>query len=312
MAYRYPQDVKRPCIVGFGIACLDYLYLAPKAQPGGFAPILDYKVEGGGLTGTALVAASRLGAETIMLGRIGDDDTGEQIVKGLQAEGVDTSNLIRVPGAASYFSIVHVDAETAERTIYGREEKNIDCPTDLIPLDVISQGDILVLDPHWPEGALTVARKARELGIPIVLDSSLKPSHMAVVAASDYAVVSRRAALKFAGTEDCLEAARKLRSFGPHTVVITCGSEGSYYADENEEGYVPAFEVRAVDTTGAGDVFHGAFAFAAAQGWNLRDVIIFASAVAAIKCTKLGGRAGIPDLDQTLLFLKEHGVQLPL
>ncbi len=303
--------MREPCIVGFGIACLDYLFVAPKATPGGFAPILDYKVEGGGLTGTALVAASRLGARAIMLGRIGSDDIGEQIVKGLEAEGVDTSHLIRLPGATSYFSVVHVDAETAERTIYGREEQNMECSTDLIPLEVISKAEVLVLDPHWPEGALVVARKARELGVPIVLDSSLKPSHMDVVSESDYAIVSRSAAIKFAGTEDCIQAAQMLRSLGPKTAVITCGSEGVYYVSDNVEGYVPAFELKAVDTTGAGDVFHGAFAFAIAQEWDLREVIIFASAVAAIKCTELGGRAGIPSLEETLRFLQEHDVLLP-
>lgn len=303
--------MKKPYIVGFGIACLDYIFVAPKAQAGGFAPILECKVEGGGLTGTALVAASRLGARTVMLGRIGDDKIGAKIVRGLEAEGVDTSSLIRVAGAKSYFSIVHVDADTAERTIYGRQEEGIDCPVELINLDVLSGVDVLVMDPHWPEGARVVAQKARELEIPIVMDSSLKPQVVDIVAMSDYPIVSRNAAFKFAGTNDCPAAAQRLRDLGPRAAIITCGSEGTYYASENEEGYVPAFKVKAVDTTGAGDVFHGAFAFGLAQGWSLRDIVTFASAVAAIKCTKVGGRAGIPTLDQTLLFIHEQGKQLP-
>lgn len=294
---------------------MDYIFVAPRAEPGGFAPILNYKVEGGGLTATALVAASRLGAQTVMLGRIGDDEIGDQIVQSLQVEGVDTSHIIRVTGAKSYFSIVHVDAETAERTIYGRREENIDCPTELIPLDVISRADALVMDPHWIDGALVVARKARELGIPIVLDSDLKPQLIdqivEIVKMSDYPIISRNAAFRFAGTTDCSVAARKIHALGPKTVIITCGSDGTYFSDEHEDGFVPAFAVEAVDTTGAGDVFHGAFAFALTQKWSLKQAIVFASAVAAIKCTHIGGRSGIPTLEQTLQFLRERGIYLP-
>ncbi|MGQ9454560.1 MAG: carbohydrate kinase family protein [Armatimonadota bacterium] len=307
--------MKKSLIIGFGIACMDYIFIAPRAEPGGFAPILNYKVEGGGLTATALVAASRLGAQTVMLGRIGDDEIGDQIVQSLQTEGVDTSHLIRVKGAKSYFSIVHVDAETAERTIYGRREENIDCSTELIPLDILSGADVLVLDPHWIDGARTVAQKARELGIPIVLDSNLKPQLIdqiiEIVKMTDYPIISRNAAFRFADTNECSVAAHKIRALGPKTVIITCGSDGTYFSEEHKDGVVPAFPVETVDTTGAGDVFHGAFAFALTQKWSLKQAIIFASAVAAIKCTHIGGRSGIPTLEHTLQFLRKQGIYLP-
>ena len=262
------------------------------------------------MTGTALVAASRLGAKTRILGRIGDDDVGDQIVEGLEAEKVDTSGLIRVPGGKSYFSIIHVDADTAERTIYGRADKDIECSTDLIPLGALEGADVLLLDTHWPEGARVVAGRAKELGIPIVLDTFIQPWVLDILAMCDYPVIPRKSALKFAGTQDESEAVQKIRSLGPKAAVITCGSEGAYYADGNEEGFVGAFRVEPVDTTGAGDVFHGAFAFGLTQGWDLLDVVTFASAVSAIKCTKVGGRAGIPTFEQTMGFLEERGITL--
>ncbi|MCX8053819.1 MAG: PfkB family carbohydrate kinase [Armatimonadetes bacterium] len=301
------KELKQAYIVGFGIACIDYIFVAPQAKPGGFELIEDYKVEGGGLTGTAIVAASRLGAQTKLLGRIGDDDVGDQIVEGLKREGVDTSLLIRVPGAKSYFSIIHVDADTAERTIYGRKEVNIDCSTNLIPLNALEGADAVLLDPHWPEGARAVAKRAIDLGIPIVLDMIIRPEVIDILAMSDYPIITRKSALNFAGTNDYSAAIAAIRSLGPKAAVITCGDEGAYYADENEEGHVEAFKVNAVDTTGAGDVFHGAFAFGLTQGWKVRDVVTFASAVAAIKCTKVGGRSGIPTFDQTIEFMQEHG-----
>ena len=280
-------------------------------EPGGFAPIVEYKVEGGGLTGTAVVAASRLGARTKMLGRIGDDDVGDRIAEGLEAEGVDTSGLIRVEGGKSYFSIIHVDADTAERTIYGRADTDIECSTDLIPLEALEGADALLLDPHWPEGTRVVAKRARELGIPIVLDIFIRPEVLDILAMCDYPVIPRKSALKFAGTQDYSQALAKIRSLGPRAAVITCGPDGAYYADETSEGHVEAFPVEAVDTTGAGDVFHGAVAFGLTQGWDLREVVTFASAVSAIKCTKVGGRTGIPTFEQTVAFLAERGVSLP-
>ncbi len=305
------ETLKQPYIVGFGIAVVDYIFVAPTPEAGGFAPIIDYKVEGGGLTGTSLVAAARLGARTKMLGRIGDDDVGDLIVDGLEQEGVDTSDLIRVPGGKSYFSIIHVDADTAERTIYGRADADIDCSTGLISLEVLQGADALLLDPHWPEGARVVARRARDLGIPIVLDSSIKPGTQDIVAMCDYPVIPRKSAVRFAETEDCAEAARRIRSLGPKAVVVTCGPEGAYYASADDEGYVEAFRIEPVDTTGAGDVVHGAFAFGLTCGWGLRDVVTFASAVAAIKCTRVGGRAGIPTFEQTAEFLRGRGRSLP-
>ena len=286
-------------------------------EPGGFSPILDYKVEGGGLTGTSIVAAARLGARAKMLGRIGDDDVGEQIVHGLEAEKVNTFDLIRVPGGKSYFSIVHVDADTAERTIYGRVESGIECSTDLIPLDALEGADAALLDHHWADGSRVVAKRANELGIPIVLDMTLKPETIDLLAMCDYPVIPRKSALKFAQTDDYSVALAKIRSLGPRAAIITAGTDGAFYADESGEGHVDAFPVEAVDTTGAGDVFHGAFAFALRQaqddaGWGLKDVITFASAVSAIKCMKIGGRAGIPTFEQVMGFLDERGVVLPL
>ena len=204
-----------------------------------------------------------------------------------------------------------MDADTAERTIYGRADTDLDCPTDLIRLDTLEGADALLLDAHWPEGARVVAKRARELGVPIVLDMSIRPEVLDVLAVCDYPVIPRKSALEFAGTQSYSEALTKIRSLGPKAAVITCGSEGAYYADEAGEGFVEAFRVEPVDTTGAGDVFHGAFAFALAQGWGLRDIVTFASAVSAIKCTKVGGRTGIPTLGQTMGFLRERGVSLP-
>lgn len=292
-----------PYIVGFGVACIDYIVVAPTVEPGEHTHVRDFIVQGGGLTGTALVAAARLGAHAKILGRIGDDDIGDQIVEGLNAEGVDASDLIRVPRGESLLSVVLVDPQTAERTIYCKPDRNIECSTDLINLDSIEKADVILLDAHWADGARIVARRAKEVGVPIVCDISPNSQTLDIVAMCDYPVVARKAAIAFAGTEDYRLALDRLLSLGAKAAVITCGSDGAYYASSSTWGHVPAFEVEAVDTTGAGDVFHGAFAFGIAKGWDIKDTVRFASAVAAIKCTKLGGRTGIPTFEEAQAFI---------
>jgi ribokinase len=96
-------------------------------------------------------------------------------------------------------------------------------------------------------------------------------------------------------------------SLGPQIVVQTEGKDGSYTLTAEERFHTPAFDIRVVDTTGAGDVFHGAYLVGLLHGWNLQDVAIFATAVSAIKCTHLGGRKGIPTFEQTLTFLQQQG-----
>ncbi len=291
-----------------GIACVDYICVADLVEPGGRSPILDYVVQGGGLTGTAMVACARLGASAKMLGRIGDDKVGEQIAQGLESEGVDISDLLRVRGGKSFFSMILVDPHTAERTIYFRPDIDIECSTDLIRLGALDGAGALVLDPHWPEGAKVVADRARELGIPIVLDVNPRDDILDVLAMADYPIISRDAAFALAGERDYSSALAAMRTSGCKAAIITAGAEGVYFADASGEDHVAGFSVDAVDTTGAGDVFHGAFAFALTQGWGVRDAVTFASAVSGIKCTKLGGRAGIPTYDQTMAFLSGHGV----
>lgn len=298
---------QRSCIVGFGIACMDYIVVAPHTPPGGRSDATDFCIQGGGLTGTSIVAAARLGATTKLLGRLGADESGDQVVRDLREEGVDVDDLIQVPGAQSLVSVVIVDSETAERTIYSRLDVDIDCPADLINLQPVREADAVVLDPHWKEGAMLVVQTARAAGVPTVCDVNNPVRHKDLLALCDYPIISRHAALRLVDTGDIGDALRAIRALGCRGAVITCGEDGAYYSGENGDGHVPAFEVDAVDTTGAGDVFHGAFAFALTRGCGLRDCVTLASAVSAIKCTRIGGRAGIPSYDQTLHFLSTHG-----
>lgn len=304
------MERSKPYILGCGFACIDYIVVAPSVQPGHYSSIREFTIQGGGMTGTALVACSRLGARAKILGRVGDDEIGDQIIESLQVEGVDTEGMLRLPGGKSLFSWVHVDADTAERTIYGRPGSGVECSTDLLDLGSIESADVLLVDDLWPEAARAAVRKANECGVPVVCDVYIGSGNLDLVAMCDYAVIPESAALKMSPMRDHEDALAAILDLGPRAVVITCGDSGAYYADRSETGYVAAFSVDAVDTTGAGDVFHGAFAVGLTKGWGLRGVVTFSSAVSAIKCTRVGGRAGIPSLYDANRFLAERGVDL--
>lgn len=293
-------------IAGFGVACIDYITVAPDVDKVGYSRIESYTVCGGGITGTSCVAAARLGADVSYLGRIGDDDVGEQVLQSLKTEGVDVSGVIRVPGANSLFSWIRVDPGSGERFIFSRMDTNIDCPVDLIPLDKIRNANVVLLDDHWPEGARFVAAKAKAEKVPIVCDLRLRPENYDLIPMVDYAIISLGYALTVSKDGTINGALQGILDLGAANAVVTCGGDGAWLSDGNSRAFVPAFPVRAIDTTGAGDVFHGAFAYSVGKGLCSKECVVFASAVSGLKCTGLGGRSAIPTLPEVIDFLEQY------
>jgi sulfofructose kinase len=298
-------EAGRPRILGVGLACLDYLFLAPRVAAGGLGPLRAHAVEGGGLTGTALAAAARLGAETEIWTWVGEDAEGELVLEGLREAGVEVRRAEVIPGARTPVSFIHVDEESGERTIYHAPylsvraeraaalgEREIDC-------------DVMVMDTFWPEAARAAVPAGKAARVRIVGDfcpfggfEELAGRVTAVIAPHTCGEAAGRA------WGERLEALARL---GPSFVAITAGPEGCYYLEEGRAVHQPAFAVDVVDTTGAGDVFHGGFAYALARGWPSAQSVEFASAVAGLSCRALGGRAAIPTLEEARSFLREHG-----
>jgi sulfofructose kinase len=293
-------------VIGLGYAAVDYLGVVP------FYPELDEKVqmldfarEGGGPVATAMVTLARLGARASYVGKVGDDDFGDFILHQLDVEGVDRTHAIVAPGEQSRFSFIIVDKDTGKRTIVW---KTLDQPLRAEELDRehILSGRILHLDGHEMEASLAAAQWANEAGIPVSLDAgSVRPRIDNLLARVDVLVASRRFAEDFTGETDPMSAARKMLHGRTRISAVTSGEDGCVCTDSRTEFHLPAFEVDVVDTTGAGDVFHGAFVYGLLQDWDLPQIAEFASAVAALKCTKLGGRAGIPSLRDALAYCKK-------
>jgi sugar/nucleoside kinase (ribokinase family) len=149
----------------------------------------------------------------------------------------------------------------------------------------------------------------------VVMDGSktsgpIRDEHRQLVPYVDVLITGEGFARALTGIDDIWQAGRAVLDLGPHTFVETVGERGCYTITADEQFHTPAFQVDVVDTTGAGDVFHGAYIVAMKQGWSPRDCAQFSTAVSAIKCMQLGGRAGIPTFEQTMAFLREHGIQL--
>ncbi len=301
-------------ILGLGcVAIDDLLYVAAYPPADAKVRVLRRQRQCGGLTATALVAAARLGAHCAYAGTLGEDDLSQFVVASLQNEGIDVSLIRRRPDARPIHSIVLVDESRQTRTIfydlYGAQGAQPDWPD----ADVIRSARVLFVDHFGVEGMLRAAQIARAAGIPVVADfeSDEGPGFADLLELVDHLIISRDFAEKLTGESCPPAAATKLCTKQRSTVVITGGGEGCWYASTEESGlrsqHYPAFALPVVDTTGCGDVFHGAYAAALARGLALPQRIHFASAAAVLKATQRGGQAGIPTRAAVEAFLKDHG-----
>lgn len=248
----------------------------------------DAGIVGGGCAATAAVACARLGGRALMAGRLGDDQIGALIADGLTAEGVDCAWLRRFPGARSSWSSIYVDA-AGERQIVNF--RGADLPDDADWLDIGAAGAVLA-DTRWVAGGLAVLRAARAKGVPGVLDGEA-PIDPALAGEASHVAFSLQGLRDFTGETDRDKALRLAAARLPGWVCVTDGAAGAFIAGD-EITHVPAPRVEVVDTLGAGDVWHGAFALRLAEGVAEAEAVRFANAAAALKCTQRGGRDGAP------------------
>jgi ribokinase len=241
---------------------------------------------------------------------IGDDEWGRKILAGFVSEHVNTTGLIVEHDRTSPLSCILVEQKTGKRTIIHHRGSVDPLSEDDIASDLIASADLLLIDSLHPEAALAAARMARAAGIRVVLDTgACKPGAVDLVRQSDVIIAPEYFAPKFTPGKTLAEMARHLFHHGAEIVVVTRGERGGVCFTEQEEFAFPAFQVDVVDTTGAGDVFHGAFAYGLVREWDLRRAATFASAVAALKCARLGGRRGIPTFKEALDFLRQRAVE---
>ncbi len=258
-------------------------------------PLLEFTQHGGGRAGTAAAAIVAMGGQVAIFGRISDDKFGEYILEEFAASGVNTDGLEIIPGEASQFAFCVAHRQTGQRTIFYKHGSMSRISADGIDLDALTDCRCLLIDSHHPGASIAGAKVARAKGVPVVLDAErLEPRLDELFATSDYIIVP--AGLVEALEEEDEAAGRSLLlRHNPTALVVTRGADGADVYQGQDSFHQPAFLVpEVVDTTGAGDVFHGAFAYCVALGYELADCVASASAAAALSTTALGGRGHLP------------------
>ena len=283
-------------VIGLGYSAVDYIGVVPRLPEIDTKLLLEeFSRQGGGPAATATVTAARLGAKTAFVGQIGSDDLGDFMLRELIREGVDTSRVVRCEGASSQFSFIMVERSSGKRTILWTRSSVPPLEPNQLDKDFITSCKVLHLDRHEIRAAIQAAKWVREAGGLVSMDAGTFVDGVTdLMPHVDVLIASCSFAQDATGQSDPAECARRLLC-ERRIAGVTVGERGSWFAtSDSAEFHVPAFEVDVVDTNGAGDVFHGAFAFGLARGWEAHRCARFASAAAALKCTKLGGRAGIP------------------
>jgi sulfofructose kinase len=299
-------------ILGLGCTAVDdLLYVESYPPADGKVRVCRRERQCGGLTATALVAAARMGARCAYAGSLGDDELTHFVERQLREERITLDYLRRQVGSRPVHSVIVVDEIRHTRTIFFDPHCAGGALPDWPPEEVICAARVLFVDPYGIEGMLRAARIARAAGIPVVADLEIAGTDgpfAELVALIDHLVVSFDFARAWTGRERPGDAAKALWNDGRQAVVVTCGTEGCWYLgndDSRNPRHQPAYPVTVVDTTGCGDVFHGAYAAGLAQGLALPDRVRFASAAAALKARGRGGQAGIPTRETVENFLKE-------
>jgi len=275
---------------------------------GSKAQASDFIVTVGGQAGNAAVAAARLGGRVSFSGPLGstEDEFAAQICQSLTREHVDCRYALRVAGAISSASLILIDAAGEKMIATRRDHGLVDiAPTD--PALMVADADAVLLDNRYPDFVVPICRAARERGIPRVLDlDNAAPADDPLLLASSHVIASAEALRGSTGIADLRAALKKLgRSFDGF-LAFTDGADGTYWLERGEVRHLPAFKVNAIDTLGAGDVFHGAFTFRLVETGDVVESMRFAAAAAAIKCTRFGGLRGAATRAEVDEFLNSN------
>ena len=297
----------RAHVIGLGMCTADKLVtVAHVPQANESVLMYDYVEDFGGPVATALFTLARLGVPAAFVGAIGDDEFGDGIKADLRRVNVDVSPIQVFQGRRSAFSVVLIDSESGDRSIIFNPGCSFELAADKVPRDLITQARFLHLDGSSVEAATEAAAIARKADVRVSLDAGAPmPGIDDLIKLCDVVVASQTFAMQLAGTDKEEEALHSLAAMGPGIVGITLGRDGSVCLADGEITKQPAFQVAVSDTTGAGDSYHGGFIYGLLQGWGLKKVMAFASAVAAMDCMRVGGRAGLPTRAEAETFLED-------
>jgi sulfofructose kinase len=308
MRFNLHLQIKPFEVVGVGLNSVDFLTVVPKfPTPNSKMEMLQFSKQGGGQVATAMVALSRWGLKTKYIGKVGEDELGQFSLHSIRQEGVDVSSVMIESNATNQSAMIIVDGPTGERTILWNRDERLMYREGELQKEEVCSGKILHLDGHDIHAALQCARWAKEEGIPTIIDlDKVEPLTSELIKEIDFVITSSRFPMLYTGISDQKKALLELQKHTNGFLCATLGHEGAMALVDGKILHIEGFQVKALDTTGAGDVFHAGFIYGLLQNWEVKEILRFANAVAALKCRDIGGRKGIPSLEKVQRFLSEE------
>ncbi len=270
------------------------------------------KPAGGGPVATGLVAAAKLGQSAAFIGNLSSDNGGAFLKGDFEKYGVDTSLINVLDGYRSFTSVLWLAADSTTRTCVFDKGDLPALKLNDAQKAAIKDADLLMVDGNDLDGAVEAAEVARNSGTKVLYDcGGLYEGVSRLLALTDIMIPSEEFALGHTGCDNVYDAASKLFDmYSPEVVVITQGKRGGIIYDGKNVTAYPIYPAKVVDSNGSGDVFHGAFAFAAVSGYDYLKCCHFSSAVSAIKCMGVGARESVPSFDTVKQYMKENGYEL--
>ena len=286
-------------LVGVGLNATDTLLIVPRFPAyGGKETVEDEILSVGGQVTSAVAACQGLGLKTKYVGTVGDDQRGDLQLASLRQAGVNVDDVLVRQGVPTQSAYIIVDRLTGERTVFLLRDERLRLRPEELQPEWIVGARLLHIDGHDTQAVEKAARLAKDHGIPVTVDvDTIYDGFDKVMPHVDYLIGSSNFPEQWTRERDPFEALTRIqKEFGMKVAAMTLGSHGALARFEGRFYYSPAFVVDCVDTTGAGDVFHGAFCYGVLQEWPLERVLEFANAMAALNCKALGARGGLGSL----------------
>ncbi len=294
-------------VVGVGLNATDTLLLLPKFPAyAGKVPFEAEMLSPGGQVASAMVACAQLGLRTKYIGTTGDDERGRIQMKSLESSGINLDDVEVRKNCPNQTAYILIDQTTGERTVLWSRPDCLRLMPESITTEKIACARLLHIDGHDTPAVARAAEIARQHNIPVTVDvDTIYHGFDKVMPNIDYLVASSEFPGQWTAEHDPFKALEQIRGeYRMRMAAMTLGAHGALALDDDGFSYSPAFVVNCVDTTGAGDVFHGAFCYAVLQGMSTRDTLEFSNAMAALNCTALGARGRIGTVEQAKALIQ--------
>lgn len=294
-------------VAGVGLNATDtLLILSHFPAYAGKVPFEAEILSPGGQVASAMVACAKLGLRVKYIGTVGDDERGRIQLDSLKASSINLDDVRVVRNCPNQSAYILIDQTTGERTVLWRRPECLRLDPETITSEKIACAQLLHIDGHDTPAVARAAEIARRHGIPVTVDvDTIYHGFDRVLANVDYLIASSEFPVQWTNERDPFKALTMIQQeYGMKVAAMTLGAHGALALTEGRFVYSPAFVVNCVDTTGAGDIFHGAFCYAVLNNMPIREALEFSNAMAALNCTALGARGGVATVEQARALIR--------